>query len=245
MRPARSPTRPQQPLRVAVASDQTLVAQAVVAALRSHSFEPLLVRWPQLAPEQAAKGPRRGGRRGSSRQPPDVGLLVSDLARMPQVRAALLLVTSLPMPWLVMAGVGRGPAWGALYDAGATVVVPRETGLAEVCTLLEELPTGSKPAGASRERRELIRGWRTFAARRSDLAARVQSLTDREEEILRHLHQGLAVQGIAERSMVTESTVRSQVKAILRKLDVNSQMAAVAAYEDLLADSTAGDGGRR
>jgi DNA-binding NarL/FixJ family response regulator len=31
---------------------------------------------------------------------------------------------------------------------------------------------------------------------------------------------------------VTEATVRSQVKAILRKLDVNSQIAAVAAYQE-------------
>jgi len=239
MRPASSPVRPA--VRVAVASDHVLVAQAVVAALGSHAFEPVLVRWPRSDPDQGAKSPRRRARRGSAGPPPDVGLLISDLSHMAQVRAASTVVHGLPVPWLVMSGADPGPAWGALYDAGAKVVVPRELGLLEVCALLTDLSMGSKPA-AARERRELIRGWRTFASRRSDLAARVQSLTEREDEILRQLHQGLAVLEIAARSAVTESTVRSQVKAILRKLEVNSQMAAVAAYEDLRTDSMLGNG---
>ena len=36
---------------------------------------------------------------------------------------------------------------------------------------------------------------------------------------------------------MAEATVRSQVKSILRKLDVSSQMAAVLAYEELVTDS--------
>ena len=38
---------------------------------------------------------------------------------------------------------------------------------------------------------------------------------------------------IAELGEVTEATVRSQVKAILRKLEVNSQIAAVAVYQEV------------
>ena len=51
--------------------------------------------------------------------------------------------------------------------------------------------------------------------------------------MLQQLHQGLGVRAIAEHGGVTEATVRSQVKAILRKLEVNSQIAAVAAYEQV------------
>ena len=87
-------------------------------------------------------------------------------------------------------------------------------------------------------RRELIRAWRTFARHRGELTARLETLTEREEEVLRQLHAGMTVRAIAERDDVTESTVRSQVKAILRKLDVSSQIAAVAAYEAIHADST-------
>ena len=53
--------------------------------------------------------------------------------------------------------------------------------------------------------------------------------------------EGMAVRMIADQSEVAEATVRSQVKAILKKLDVNTQMAAVALYENLLNDSTSAD----
>jgi DNA-binding NarL/FixJ family response regulator len=227
-----------QPVRVAVASDQQLVAEAVVAALRNRSFEPLLVRWPPTARDPLAKARRRRAFRRSVGPPPDVGLLLSDLTRMEQVLAAQTIVTGLPLPWLVMAGVARGPAWGALYEGGAKLVVPSDTGLVNVCDLLTDLSSGRKPGEQRRDRRELIQGWRTFASHRSDLTARLQSLTVREEAILQQLHQGFPVRNIAQKSDVTEATVRSQVKAILKKLDVNSQMAAVAAYENVLTDST-------
>ena len=58
--------------------------------------------------------------------------------------------------------------------------------------------------------------------------------------MLQQLHEGIGVRSIAEQWEVAEATVRSQVKAILKKLDVKTQMAAVAAYEDLLTDSTDG-----
>jgi DNA-binding NarL/FixJ family response regulator len=227
-----------QPVRVAVASDHQLVAEAVVAALRNRSFEPLLVRWPASSPDPVGKARRRRAFRRSVGPPPDVGLLLSDLTRMDQVLSAQTIVKALPLPWLVMAGAARGPAWGALYEGGANLVVPSDTGLVNVCDLLADLSAGRKPGAQRRDRRELIQGWRTFAAQRSDLTARLQTLTGREEQILRQLHQGCPVRNIAEQSEVTEATVRSQVKAILKKLDVNSQMAAVAAYENVLTDST-------
>lgn len=236
--------RPQRSIRVAVASDQALVAQAVVAALRNRSFEPLLVRWPQVAPDSSTKTRRRRAFRRSVGPPPDVGLLLSDGTRMEQLHAALTILTGLRMPWLVMVGVARGPAWGALYEGGANLVVPSDTGLDQVCDLLADLSAGRKPVAVPRrDRRELIQGWRAFDAQRNDLTARLRTLTEREEEILRQLHRGFAVRNIAEQSEVTEATVRSQVKAILKKLDVNSQMAAVAAYEDVLTDSTLADVG--
>jgi DNA-binding NarL/FixJ family response regulator len=48
--------------------------------------------------------------------------------------------------------------------------------------------------------------------------------------VLSELHDGVGVRYIAQGSDVAEATVRTQVKAILRKLDVSSQIAAVAAY---------------
>jgi DNA-binding NarL/FixJ family response regulator len=237
--PAALPAR--LPIRIAVASDQQLIAEAVVAALRTRSFDALLIRWPDPAPDPVQKAQRRRAPRRAVGRPPDVGLLVSDLARMEQVHGAQTLLGGLQLPWLVMAGVEPGPAWGGLYEQGAGLVVPSDTGLDTVCDLLVDLVAGRQPSSyrtERRERRAMIAAWHVFAAQRQDLTGRLRTLSEREEEILNDLHQGFAVRVIAERSEVAEATVRGQVKAILKKLEVNSQMAAVAVYEDVLTDST-------
>ena len=59
-------------------------------------------------------------------------------------------------------------------------------------------------------------------------SSRWQGLTGREREVLEHLARGLRVRDIAELNRRQESTVRTQVKSILEKLNVNSQTSAVA-----------------
>lgn len=54
------------------------------------------------------------------------------------------------------------------------------------------------------------------------------TLSRRESEVLQYLMEGMSVTKIAENSFVSVGTVRTQVKAILRKLGVSSQVAAVA-----------------
>ena len=221
------------PPRVAVAADQNLVAESVRAAMLHRGYDAVVVRWPVIDEQTGAAATRRRRRsRRAAGRPPDVGLLLSDLAKIKQVRAAQALVSALDVPWLVLAGVPRGPAWGALYEGGVNLIVSTDIGLDDLCGFVDDLSAGRTPLEAGR-RRELIRTWRAFAAHRGELTARLSSLTGREEEVLRLLYQGLAVRIIAERGEVTEATVRSQVKAILRKLDVNSQIAAVAAYQEV------------
>jgi DNA-binding NarL/FixJ family response regulator len=53
-------------------------------------------------------------------------------------------------------------------------------------------------------------------------------LTEREQVVLSELMEGHCAEDIAKAAIVSISTVRSQIKAILNKLGVNSQLAAVA-----------------
>ena len=55
-----------------------------------------------------------------------------------------------------------------------------------------------------------------------------QALTPREGQVLAGLMAGKAAETIANESFVSLATVRSQIRSILAKLDVNSQLAAVA-----------------
>ena len=59
------------------------------------------------------------------------------------------------------------------------------------------------------------------------MQGRLDQLTVREREVLAHLMRGRTVREIATVGVVSEATVRTQVKAILAKLDVTSQIAAV------------------
>ena len=223
--------------RLAVAADQNLVAESVRAALRYRGYDAVLVRWPVADEPSGAVVTHRRRRSGhAQRPPPDIAVLVSDLAKATQISGAQALVGGLDVPWLVLAGAPRGLAWGALYERGAAAIVSTDIGLDELCGFVDDLYCGRTKADSAR-RRDLIGAWRAYAERRSGLAARLDTLTAREEEVLELLYQGLAVRLIAERGEVTEATVRSQVKAILRKLEVNSQIAAVAAYEQVRAVS--------
>ena len=48
-------------------------------------------------------------------------------------------------------------------------------------------------------------------------------------EVLAYLMEGVPAEEIAERTFVAVATVRSHIRAVLTKLNVNSQLAAVAA----------------
>ncbi len=54
------------------------------------------------------------------------------------------------------------------------------------------------------------------------------TLTDREQVVLAELLEGHCAEEIAKSAFVSISTIRSQIKSILQKLGVNSQLAAVA-----------------
>ena len=158
-----------------MASDQRLVAESVAAALRDHSFDAVVVRWPDA--DSIGRTQRRGPRvtRRSPTAAPDAGLVVTDMFRMDQVRAARVLVGSLAVPWMVLTLAPRGPAWGAMYERGAALVLPSSLGLDGTVELVADLATGWRPelfppgAQAARARLAHLRG----GARRHGRAASV------------------------------------------------------------------------
>jgi two-component system nitrate/nitrite response regulator NarL len=68
----------------------------------------------------------------------------------------------------------------------------------------------------------------TNPSRRDSHLQTFASLTDREKVVLAELLEGHCAEEIAEAAFVSISTIRSQIKSILQKLGVNSQLAAVA-----------------
>jgi two-component system nitrate/nitrite response regulator NarL len=66
------------------------------------------------------------------------------------------------------------------------------------------------------------------AGRRADAVAKIRRLSNREREVLVALVDGQSAETIAGNQFVALGTVRSHIRSILRKLEVNSQLAAVA-----------------
>jgi len=69
---------------------------------------------------------------------------------------------------------------------------------------------------------------RTRRAEHADRRRRLDTLTDREFAILQLLERGKRAADITKDAVVAMSTVRTQIHAILGKLDVNSQEEATA-----------------
>lgn len=116
---------------------------------------------------------------------------------------------------------------GACLEAGADGVFDKAQPFDQLVETLQDAVRGLTVMGVS-AREELLSGLR--AARQSDARrlAPFEALTAREAEVLRRLLAGDSVEAIARTRVVALSTVRSHVKSVLRKLGVNSQLAAVA-----------------
>jgi DNA-binding NarL/FixJ family response regulator len=211
-------------VRVAIACEHALVAESVRVALAGRSLDAVAIRWPGSTRPTAWPSEPDGF---------DAGLLVCGLSGWSQLRAAELLLTHVRTRWVVLTDAPWGPSWGAVAEGGAVAVLPNSTPLDKVAAALVAAAGGQLEMDP-RQREQLIGEWTAVRARRADLGARVSTLTGREREVLQMLYAGDSVGRIAELLEVSPATVRSQVKAVLRKLHVSSQLAAVAELSYLI-----------
>lgn len=132
---------------------------------------------------------------------------------------------------LVVTGVTDQGRLGACIEAGACGVVSKGAGFEGLVEAVRRAAAGERVMPEER-RQTLLAAAR---ARRRDEAARLApflALSRREQAVLAGLVAGQSAEVIAERAYVSLATVRSQIRAILLKLGVNSQLAAVALARD-------------
>jgi two-component system nitrate/nitrite response regulator NarL len=116
--------------------------------------------------------------------------------------------------------------WGECMRYGARKTMAKTQPLNEILSVVRRIHQGL-PVVDAEERETLLRQWEDHRLAVEDQRGRLESLTPREREVLARLREGTPVRDIARMSVVSEATVRTQVKSILAKLGVTSQLAAV------------------
>lgn len=126
---------------------------------------------------------------------------------------------------VIVYGNDEGTVFFEAVDAGAVGFISDRAGAREFERAATALRNGAPSVFPEHTRRRMSSpGW---PAADSGLVE-LERLTRREREVLNGLVAGLSPATIAERDFVSVITVRNQVQAILTKLNVHSQLEAVA-----------------
>ena len=208
-------------LRVAVSADETMTLDAVKVALDERGITVTATAATDADPADLLLGD------------PSTWLVVTALDDWPQLERVCALVRGVRLPGVALTTAPRGGLWGALIEAGTVEVLPADTDSDTIEGSLRDAAEG-RQGHSPAEIEGLVAQWHLMRDGRERMRRLVASLTVREHEVLELLYEGASVAEIAARFGVAQTTVRTQVKAILRKFGVGSQLAAVAAYDRFL-----------
>jgi two-component system nitrate/nitrite response regulator NarL len=203
--------------RIAIIDDHVLLGQVLAHELDNRGFDARVVELGAGMLDRIAH------------LEPDIVLL--DLELGPDMLPGTDLVLPLAEQGatvIVLSGVENEILHAKCLESGAQGILSKRLEFDElVCQITSSIETGDVAPSTSVRLALLQR----LALHRREVGHALEPFDDlsgRESEILRELMAGKAVAEISETSYVAISTVRSQVKAILRKLDVSSQIQAVA-----------------
>jgi DNA-binding NarL/FixJ family response regulator len=115
----------------------------------------------------------------------------------------------------------------ACLEAGAAGWIGKDAFLDEVVAALGSVLAGTPLIGRA-TREAMVDELRIEQAGQRRALSPFERLTLRERRVLAALQEGMSAEEIAEQHFVALTTVRSQIRAVLQKLGVRSQLAAVA-----------------
>jgi len=209
---------------VLIVDDHELVGTSLLLSLRGEGLDAHL----------SGRADADGVLRVTSRLAPGVVLLDLDLGRDDQGRrldGARLVGPLTAAGWkvIILSGSSDQVGIGAALDGGALAWVPKNAPLPALLAAVRAAQDG-RPVMAVEKREQLIATARRLTAERGALTAKLDRLSQREREVLAMLAQGRRAQAVAEHFVVSLATVRTQIRAVLAKLEVSSQLEAVALY---------------
>ncbi len=127
---------------------------------------------------------------------------------------------------LVLTGETETQLLARSSAAGAEAVLSKVEPLAEIVDTIMQVASGQSVRAAQKS--QLAEEFRRMMAEQEARQAPFAELTPREQEVLAGLMDGQAPAVLAEKNYVSVATVRTQIKNLLGKLGVSSQLQAVA-----------------
>lgn len=152
--------------------------------------------------------------------PPDVLLMDISLPGISGIQCVKTLKESLPELEVLMLTVHQDDNW--VFDAlcaGACGYLTKNTPTDKILEAITEVHKGGAPMSTNIARM-VVSSFRTPSAK--------SMLTMREQEVLSQLCMGKSYKLIADALFISQDTVRSHIKHIYKKLEVNSKSEAVA-----------------
>ena len=159
--------------------------------------------------------------------PPDVVLLDLQLGEAGHALPLIRPLVGAGARVLVVTGVTDRVELAATIEAGATAYVGKAEPVDELLRTALLVAEGA-PVLSPEHRNELLRELRRHREGERSARAPFDRLSAREKQVLAALCVGRLVTQIADDWVVSVPTVRTQVRAILTKLDAGSQLEAVA-----------------
>jgi DNA-binding NarL/FixJ family response regulator len=207
-------------LTVAIVADQRLLAESLAVALSLHD----------IACSVPSPGPPDRQSRELLALHPDLVLLDLGLGvngANGAGRRLLRQLTTASLRVLLLTGSTDAERLAGALDDGAIGIVPKSEGLPHLVDTVIAAANGA-PVLSPAERSRLFEEARRRRERRAAELAPLERLSEREAAVLRALASGRSVAAIAADAVVAEATVRTQVRSVLTKLGVGSQLEAVA-----------------
>ena len=204
--------------RLLIVEDHELLSGTLALALRQQGIE-----------VETSQGPAPGDVVETARRLAPVVVLL-DLELGPGLGSGVDLVRPLVATGAkvaIMTGVTERARLAACLEAGAVGIVSKTTGFADLIETVRRLAEGHAILSEN-DRQELLADLRAKRSADRRRLAPFEALTSREKAVLAGLVAGESAEEIAARSYVSLSTVRTQIRSILLKLRVKSQLTAVA-----------------
>ena len=201
--------------KVLIIEDHALIAQSLSLSLRLAGFAVRLILLPTMR-----------GLEGMLRWEPSIALLDLDLGPAGRGSAFIEPMRRAGCHVIVLTAITDVVDLCECYEAGASAVLDKGRPIDTLITAMRTVLAGGDPDAPGRA--ELLADRRRQASARSEWLRSFEGLTQREQEILAALTEGRSASDIAAASGVSLWTVRAQIKSVLQKLGVNSQLAAVA-----------------